>query len=47
MFFLILLFLQIIAWLSLSIPIESAGPRLGMGMSTLFVITAMFASVGW
>ena len=35
----------VIAWLSLFIPAESVPGRVGMGMTTLLTLTAMFSSV--
>merc|ERR1719342_130974 len=35
----------ILAWLSLFIPVESVPGRIGMGMTTLLTLTAMFSSV--
>ena len=36
---------QVLAWLSLFIPPESVPGRVGMGMTTLLTLTAMFSSV--
>ena len=37
--------LQVLAWLSLFVPVESVPGRVGMGMTTLLTLTAMFSSV--
>ena len=37
--------LQVLAWLSLFIPAESVPGRVGMVMTTMLTLTAMFASV--
>ena len=36
----------VLAWLSLFVPAESVPGRVGMGMTTLLTLTAMFSSVG-
>ena len=36
----------VLGWLSLFIPPESVPGRVGMGMTTLLTLTAMFSSVG-
>ena len=42
----IIVIVKILAWLSLFISAESVPGRVGMGMTTLLTLTAMFSSVG-
>ena len=35
----------VLAWLSLFVPAESVPGRVGMGMTTLLTLTAMFSAV--
>ena len=37
----------VLAWLSLFVPAESVPGRVGMGMTTLLTLTAMFSAVRW